>query len=60
LKQYTIIITLFLSVLLSACASTNSNLDELDRMELQDQMMQSGQTFQQKQINGDICHNPSY
>ena len=60
MKLYTILVTLFLSMVLTACASTNSNLDELDKMELQDQMMQSGQTFQQKQINGDICHNPSY
>ena len=55
-----ILISIFLMVLLSACASSNSNLDELDRMDLQDQMMQSGQTFQQKQLNGEICHNPSY
>jgi len=56
-----IFFTTFLSILfLMGCASTNSNLDELDRMELQNQMMQSGQTFQQKQLNGEICHNPSY
>jgi len=60
LKLYTILITLFLSVLLTACASTSSNLDELDRMDLQDKEMQSGQTFQQKQINGEICDNPNY
>ena len=57
----TIFFTTFLAILfLVGCASTNSNLDEHDRMELQNQMMQSGQTFQQKQLNGEICHNPSY
>ena len=56
-----IFFTTFLAILfLLGCASSNSNLDELDRMELQNQMMQSGQTFQQKQLNGEICHNPSY
>ena len=55
-----IILSIFSIVFLTSCASTNSNLDELDRMELQDQMIQSGQTFQQKQLSGEICHNPSY
>lgn len=51
----------FLAILfLVGCASTNSNLDELDRMELQNQMMQSGQTFQMKQITGKFCANPNY
>jgi starvation-inducible outer membrane lipoprotein len=60
MKIYTTILVISLSLVLTACASTNSNLDELDRMELEDQMMQSGQTFQQKQLSGEICHNPSY
>jgi starvation-inducible outer membrane lipoprotein len=47
-------------ILLSACASSNKNLDEFDKMDLEDQMKMSGQTFKQKQITGEICHNPSY
>jgi cytochrome c556 len=60
MKIYTILIALFLSVLLTACATTNSNLDELDRMELEDKQMINGQTFQNKQFMGDICKNPNY
>jgi len=57
----TILLTYILAILfLTGCASSNSNLDELDKMELQDQMMQNGQTFKLKQLKGDFCHNPSY
>ena len=60
MKIYTTILALSLSIMFSACVSSNSNLDELDRMELQDKQMISGQIFRDKQINGEVCHNPSY
>ena len=56
-----IFFTTFLAILfLVGCASSNSNLDELDRMELQDEAMISGQAFQMKQITGKFCANPNY
>jgi len=60
MRIYTIILTISLSILFNACASSTSNLDELDRMELQDQQMISGQTFRDKQFTGEICPNPNY
>ena len=53
--------TLFLTIiLLTGCASSNKNLDEFDKMDLEDESMINGQTFQYKQFMGDVCRNPSY
>ena len=61
MKNLLYIFALCLSiVLLTGCASSNKNLDEFDKMDLQDESMINGQTFQHKQFMGDFCKNPSY
>jgi len=56
-----IFFTIILLILFSTgCASINSNLDEFDRMDLQNESMINGQTFQHKQLMGNVCKNPSY
>ena len=61
MKNLLFMFTLFLSiVLLTGCATRNKNLDEFDKMDLQDEAMINGQTFQNKQFLGDVCKNPNY
>jgi hypothetical protein len=50
---------MILSILLTACASSKQ-LDEFERMDLEDKQMINGSTFQNKQFMGDICKNPNY
>ena len=59
MKIYTITLTMILLILLNACASSKQ-LDEFERMDLEDKQMINGQTFQNKQFMGDICKNPNY